>query len=83
KPVVVPNIYGIPETVHHGETGLLFPAKDVAKLAHHLVYLLQNPQERERLGHNAQQLTRKLFDVAQMVQQIEPIYQKLLNQKPS
>ncbi|NER91203.1 glycosyltransferase family 4 protein [Moorena sp. SIO3A2] len=83
KPVVVPNIYGIPETVHHGETGLLFPAKDVAKLAHHLVYLLQNPQERERLGHNAQQLTRKLFDVAQMVQQIEQIYQQLLNQKPS
>ncbi|NEQ82645.1 MAG: glycosyltransferase family 4 protein, partial [Moorea sp. SIO2I5] len=83
KPVVVPNIYGIPETVHHGETGLLFPAKDVAKLAHHLVYLLQNHQERERLGHKAKQLTRKLFDVDQMVQQIEQIYQQLLNQKPS
>lgn len=28
KPIVVPNIYGIPETVHHDETGLLFAAKE-------------------------------------------------------
>lgn len=83
KPVVVPNIYGIPETVHHGETGLLFPGGDVEKLAHHLVSLLQNPEEQKRLGQNAKQLTRKLFDADQMVQQIEQIYEQLLNQKLS
>ncbi len=58
KPVVVPNIYGIPEIVHHNETGLLFPAKDIEQLARHLSYLLQHPEERERLGKNAHQLTR-------------------------
>ncbi len=83
KPVVVPNIYGIPETVHHGETGLLFSAKDVNQLASHLIHLLQNPQERERLGHNAKQLTRKLFDANIMVQKIEKFYEKLLSQKLS
>lgn len=83
KPVVVPNIYGIPETVHHNETGLLFPAADTEKLSHHLIYLLQNPQERQRLGHNAQQLTRKLFDAQIMTQQIEQIYEQLLKKKHS
>ena len=32
KPVVVPAIYGIPEIVHHHETGLLFEAKKVYPL---------------------------------------------------
>ncbi len=82
-PVVVPNIYGMPEVVHHNKTGLLFPARDIEQLAADLIHLLQNPQERERLGQNAQQLTRELFDANVMVQKIENIYEKLLSQKLS
>jgi glycosyltransferase involved in cell wall biosynthesis len=79
KPVVVPNIYGIPEIVRDRETGLLFPAGDVEKLAAHLQFLLQHPEERMRLGQQAKQLTRNLFDANTMVQQIEEIYARLLN----
>jgi glycosyltransferase involved in cell wall biosynthesis len=81
KPVVVPNIYGIPETVHQNQTGLLFPAGDVEQLADHLIYLLQYPLERDRLGQNAQALTRKLFDADLMVRNIEQIYENILSQK--
>ncbi|UKO98448.1 glycosyltransferase family 4 protein [Nostoc sp. UHCC 0870] len=81
KPVVVPAIYGIPEIVHHQETGLLFEAKNVEQLATHLVYLLQHPEERDRLGQNAKNLTRKLFDGDAMVRQIEEVYEKLLQEK--
>lgn len=80
-PVVVPEIYGIPEIVHHNQTGLLYPAKDVQQLASHLVFLLQHPQHRKRLGQNAKQLTRECFDALLMVKQIEEIYDKLLSQK--
>jgi glycosyltransferase involved in cell wall biosynthesis len=81
KPVVVPSIYGIPEIVHHHETGMLFPSGDVDQLAAHLSYLLQHPEERQRIGHNAKQLTRRLFDANQMVPQIEQIYEQLLTEK--
>lgn len=81
KSVVVPNIYGIPETVHQNQTGLLFPAGDVEQLAEHLIYLLQYPQERDRLGQNAKVLTRKLFDADLMVQNIEKIYETVLSGK--
>ncbi|WP_342597147.1 glycosyltransferase family 4 protein [Cyanobacterium aponinum UTEX 3222] len=81
KPVVVPNIYGIPETVHHNETGLLFEAKDTDKLAENLIFLLENPQECDRVGKNAKELTRKLFDGKEMVKRIEAIYQKVLETK--
>jgi glycosyltransferase involved in cell wall biosynthesis len=83
KPVVVPNIYGIPEIVKHEETGLLFPAKDVNQLASHLIDLLRHPQKREYLGHNGKKLTQKLFNANKMVEDIEQIYDKLLSQKLS
>ncbi|MEO1123237.1 MAG: glycosyltransferase family 4 protein [Cyanobacteria bacterium J06639_16] len=81
KPVVVPEIYGIPEIVHHHQTGLLFAAGDTQQLANHLIYLLQHPDVREKLGKNAQKLTRERFDAVVMVKQIEAIYDKLLSQK--
>jgi glycosyltransferase involved in cell wall biosynthesis len=81
KPVVVPNIYGIPEMVHNNETGLLFPPGDVEKLTTQLIFLLQNPQEQQRLGENAKLLTRQHFDGTNMVQKIEAIYEQLLAQK--
>ncbi|MBL1209501.1 MAG: glycosyltransferase family 4 protein [Geminocystis sp. GBBB08] len=83
KPVVVPNIYGIPETVHHNETGLLFETKNVEELANHLIFLLNNPQECDRIGKNAKVLTRKLFDGEEMVRQIEDIYDRVFTQKKS
>ena len=78
KPVVVPRINGIPEIVRDGETGLLYEAGDPEALTLSLRYLLENPDEGQRLGRNAQQLTRKLFDVNEMVAQIEKIYEQLL-----
>lgn len=81
KPVVVPAIYGIPETVHDNETGLLFPAGDVSQLTHQLLHILRHPEVGNRLGTNAKTLTRRLFDGHRMVQQIEDIYGKLLSQK--
>ncbi|MEM8806300.1 MAG: glycosyltransferase, partial [Cyanobacteria bacterium P01_G01_bin.38] len=79
KPVVVPEIYGIPEIVHANETGLLFPSGDIDQLAAHLIYLLQHPELREQLGVNAKVLTRERFDAMLMVKQIEEIYDKLLD----
>lgn len=79
KPVVVPEIYGIPEIVHAHETGLLFPAGDTEQLAAHLANLLQHPEVREQLGTRAKALTRARFDAKLMVKQIEEIYDKLLD----
>jgi glycosyltransferase involved in cell wall biosynthesis len=83
KPVVVPSTGGIPEIVHQNETGLLFPVGDIEQLAAHLIFLLQHPEERCRIGQNAKQLTRRLFDADYMVRQIEQIYDLLLNKKNS
>lgn len=74
RAVVVPAIYGIPEIVHHKDTGWLYEVGDASQLAEGISYLLAHPDERERLGRAAQQLTRKLFDLGEMVTKIESTY---------
>jgi glycosyltransferase involved in cell wall biosynthesis len=74
RAVVVPAIYGIPEIVHHGETGWLYEAGKADQLARGISHLLAHPAEREELGREARRLTRKLFDLEEMVAKIEDAY---------
>jgi len=52
-PVVAEAVGQVSEYVVHGRTGLLRPSGDVAGLTADLVYLLQNPTERQRLSEGA------------------------------
>lgn len=80
RAVVVPAICGIPEIVRDRDTGLLYDVGNVGQLAERLGFLLDHPEERRRLGENARHLTRELFDVNDMVTNIERIYEQLLTQ---
>ncbi len=77
-PVVAPEIFGIPEVVHHGETGMLFQRGDDRALAQALVDLLADPVRARRLGDNGRSLTRRMFDGDVMVRAIEEVYEELL-----
>lgn len=77
-PVVAPAIYGIPEVVRHGETGLLFRRGDVAALARSLLDLLDHPERARQLGLAGRELTRRTFDGDSMVREIESVYDEIL-----
>jgi glycosyltransferase involved in cell wall biosynthesis len=77
-PVVVPEIYGIPEIVRHDETGLLYPRGDIAALADGIVRLLERPDDAHRLGAAGRTLTRRIFDADYMVRSIDEVYDELL-----
>lgn len=81
RAVVVPAIYGIPEIVHHGKTGWLYEVGNVPQLASGISHLLENHEEREELGREAKNLTRKLFDLKHMVAKIERTYGEAQCQK--
>ncbi|KAB2911475.1 MAG: glycosyltransferase family 4 protein [Kofleriaceae bacterium] len=77
-PVVAPDIYGIPEVVHHEKSGLLFPRGDVASLASAMSRLLADPTLAGQLASNGRALTRRMFDGDAMVRAIEALYEELL-----
>lgn len=51
-PVVATSVGGIREILSHDQTGRLCQPDDSEKLAKELVYLLEHPDERRRLGNN-------------------------------
>jgi glycosyltransferase involved in cell wall biosynthesis len=57
-PVIATNVGGIPSMVTDGETGLLVEVRNPQQLAEKITYLLQHPEERKRLGQNAQRIGR-------------------------
>lgn len=53
-PIVSTTAAAIPETVRHGETGILLPPGDVHAIAGALLLLLSDPQRRAQYGQAAQ-----------------------------
>jgi sugar transferase (PEP-CTERM/EpsH1 system associated) len=76
-PVVATAAGGNPEVVVDGESGLLFPARDVGKLAEHLLMLERRRDLRLQLAQQAVRRVRGAFSIEGMVQQYEHLYESL------
>ena len=74
-PTVATNVEGIPEVVVNGKTGLLCNPRDPETLAKNLVYLIEHPEERERIGNNAYNRVTSLFTSEKMVQAYKQLYE--------
>ena len=77
-PVAATSVDGVPEIVHHEQTGLLSPPRRPDLLAANIVRLLRNPAWARQLGRNGQSLVTPLFDSRLMVAQIDRLYQACL-----
>jgi glycosyltransferase involved in cell wall biosynthesis len=78
RPVVASRTGGLPDTVQHGETGLLVAPRDTPAFAQAIGRLLADPQDRERMGRLGRSRVRERFDTKRTVDQLEAIYQRLL-----
>jgi glycosyltransferase involved in cell wall biosynthesis len=81
KPVVAPSVNGIPEVVKDKETGFLTPTKAPEILAEKILILLNNPDLRKTMGENARKTVIPAFSHLYMIDQIEALYIKLLDEK--
>ncbi|MGV3711039.1 MAG: glycosyltransferase family 4 protein [Gemmatimonas sp.] len=59
RPVIGSNVGGLPELIEDGVTGLLVPQGDVRALAAAITRLLDDPEERQRMGKAAGQRVRE------------------------
>jgi glycosyltransferase involved in cell wall biosynthesis len=66
----------IPEVI--GKTGLLFPQGDIEALRGHLVYLIEHPDERQRLADAGRQRALALFSDASIGQNTLQVYRQVL-----
>ncbi len=79
KPVVATAVGGVPDLVVEGETGLLVPPGDPAKLADALVSVLGDRELAARMGAAGRERQRREFDFSLTVRRVEELYEELLS----
>jgi glycosyltransferase involved in cell wall biosynthesis len=80
-PVAATAVDGVPELVTHQQTGLLSPPGDPARLAENMIWLLDNPEEAQRMRQCARSRVVPTFGAERMANQIEALYERLLVEK--
>jgi L-malate glycosyltransferase len=80
-PVVGSDAGGLPEVVHHAETGYLLPVGDVDGMAARTVELLKDDERRRAMGQAGRRRAASLFNAERLVSQYERYYEKVLGSK--
>jgi glycosyltransferase involved in cell wall biosynthesis len=77
-PVATFRVGGLPELIHHGETGYLADFGRVDPLADHVVHLIEQPKEAKAIADRCREVARRRFDVETMARAYDSRYRKLL-----
>lgn len=80
--VVSSRISGIPELIQDEINGLLVPQKDVSALCEALQCLIEDPDRRRRLGHNARQAICQAFDARRTNLPLKQLFLECLSENP-
>lgn len=77
-PVIVSDVGGLPEVVDHERTGLVVRREDPTALADAIARLIDNPEERQRLGSAGRGKVEEMYDWRKNVEQMIQIYEDVL-----
>jgi len=80
RPIVATDVPGCREVVRHGETGLLVPPNDVARLAEAIGALAGDPARRQAMGQAGRALVEREFAEPVIVAQTLALYDELLRE---
>jgi glycosyltransferase involved in cell wall biosynthesis len=76
-PVVASSVFGIPEMVEDGDTGLLVPPDDVEALERAIESLQADPDRRRAMGKNALERFSARFTLDRCVRETIEIYREM------
>jgi glycosyltransferase involved in cell wall biosynthesis len=77
KPIVAPQVGGIPELIDHGVDGILFQPFDKADLEQSIADVVRSPARGRVLGSQARRRAAACFGLPAMVKKYEDVYEEL------
>ena len=80
-PVIATDVGGNPEEIPHGYTGLIIPSDDPLLLSQSIIKLIQDKDLMLKMRHNARKWTKTKFDSRLLTDNIENIYDEILEQR--
>jgi len=75
KPVIATTVGGIPRQIRDGWNGFLIDPADERQLAEKIKYLIDNSDERERMGLNARRYAEEEFDWRKVAERLLRVYE--------
>lgn len=75
---IASEVGGVPDLIDDGVNGLLFPPSDAPKLAEHLIYLAQHPEQRRSMSNALFEKTRRDFSLEAMLSRQRSIYETII-----
>lgn len=78
RPAVATTVNGVPEIIVEGETGLLVPAGEPARMAERVQGLLNDPAGAARMGAAARRRVQEHFTAERMAERTMSIYERVL-----
>jgi glycosyltransferase involved in cell wall biosynthesis len=79
RAVITTDEPGCRDAVIPGKTGLLVQARNVEELADAIQFLIENPEERRRLGRAGRTLAEEKFSIEKIVSAHMEIYQEIMD----
>lgn len=77
-PIVSTQHADIPNIIHHGQTGLLFPEKSPGLLATGLLKLIKNEPLYEKMSRQARKQVLNLYNIRKTAKQLSNIYKQVI-----
>jgi glycosyltransferase involved in cell wall biosynthesis len=77
KPIIGTKVGGIPQKVRDGWNGFLVDPADERQLADKIKYLIDNPEERKRMGSNSRRYAEEEFDWRKVAEKLSLVYQSI------
>lgn len=78
RAVVTTDVPGCRDAIIPNKTGILVPVKDVDKLAEAIIWLIQNPSKRVKMGKAGRKLAEEKFQIKKVIENHLSIYSDLL-----
>jgi len=78
KPLIGTKVGGIPAQIKDGWNGFLVEPGNERQLAEKIKYLIDNPEERERMGKNSRKLAREEFDWEKIAERYLKVYEEVV-----
>ena len=75
---IASEVGGVPYLIDDELNGLLFEARDVQKLASHMIFMAQNPEQRIAMGEALYEKTKKEFSLDAMIAKQKTIYETII-----
>lgn len=81
RPVVATKVGGIPETVEHGESGILVEEGDVRALTQAIAQLGSDSAKREAMGKSGRRIVEQRFTWRKNAEKTIEVYREVLNER--